>query len=88
MVNKTPTIKRICGSGESARSGDSVGRVQKCEVDVQMQRTLCNCKPSIIAWFTGFYQSPGSTKAITAFRGRRSPGCLLLFQELQTPSMH
>lgn len=34
-----------------------------------MRRTLCNCKPLIIAWFTGFYQSPGSAKVITAFHG-------------------
>jgi hypothetical protein len=56
MVNKTSTIKRIYGSSaEMARSGDSEVRVQKCEVDVQMQSTLCNCKPLIMARFQGLY---------------------------------
>jgi hypothetical protein len=56
MVNKTSTIKRIYGSSaEMARSGDSEVRVQKCEVDVQMQSTLCNCKSLIMARFQGLY---------------------------------
>ena len=56
MVNKTSTIKRIYeSSAEMARSGDSEVRVQKCEVDVQMQSTLCNCKPLIMARFQGLY---------------------------------
>jgi hypothetical protein len=31
-----------------------------------MQRTLCNCKPTIIARFTGFYQSPCQAGAFAA----------------------
>jgi len=30
-------------------------RVKKCEVDVQMQSTLCNCKSLIMARFQGLY---------------------------------
>ncbi len=44
MVNKTSTIKRICDSCDSKKGLECSKRdpeegVQKCEADVQMQRT-------------------------------------------------
>ena len=56
MVNKTSTIKRIYGSSENLLEAVALSTgPQKCEVDVQMRRTLCCSKPLTITRFTGLY---------------------------------
>ena len=58
MVNKTSTIKRIFGSAKAQPEAVTLFlESPKCEVDVQMQSTWCNCKSSIMARVAGFYQS-------------------------------
>lgn len=62
MVNKTSTIKRICDSGEAqvfktdlvCLKRDPEEGVQKCEADVQMQRTPVSLQAHDYDTLSGF----------------------------------
>ena len=62
MVNKTSTIKRICDSGEEqalkrdliCSKRDPEEGVQKCEADVQMQRTFVSLQAIDYGTLLGF----------------------------------
>lgn len=66
MVNKTSTIKRICDSGEAQAlesnlvclKRDPEEGVQKCEADVQMQRTPVSLQAFNYDTLLGFSPSP------------------------------
>ena len=78
MVNKTSTIKRICDSGEAqvlenlvCLKRDPEEGVQKCEADVQMQRTPVSLQAFDYGTLSGF--SPSHRSAWLASHPRESP---------------
>ena len=73
MVNKTSTIKRICGPGLTqsvvfAGYRGSVSRAEKCEVDVQLQRTLVHLQVFHYGTYYGFLPVPVLSTPLTRLK--------------------